>query len=110
MTGEDAQLTTKTIQSVGLLLNELVTNAAKHGAGVITVSFAATKSDCKLSVCDEGKGLPPGFDFAAQKGLGMKIIDVLAKQLDGGVATSSNNGRETCLVVTFPRKGDLAVA
>ncbi|HEY6832707.1 MAG TPA: histidine kinase dimerization/phosphoacceptor domain -containing protein [Pseudolabrys sp.] len=110
VTGEEAQLTTKTIQSVGLLLNELVTNAAKHGAGTITVSFAATKSDCKLSVCDEGKGLPPGFDFAAQKGLGMKIIDVLAAQLGGGVTIGSNNGKDTWLVVTFPRKGDLAVA
>jgi two-component sensor histidine kinase len=54
--------------------------------------------------------LPPGFDFAAQKGLGIKIIDVLAKQLDGGVATSSNNGRGTCLVVSFPRKSDIAAA
>ncbi len=82
----------------------------KHGAGTITVRFVATKSDCKLSVCDEGKGLPPGFVFAAQKGLGIKIIDVLAKQLGGGVATSSNIGRVTCLVVTFPRKGDIAAA
>ena len=109
VTGEEAQLTTKTIQSVGLLLNELVTNAAKHGAGTITVSFTATKSDCKLMVCDEGKGLPPGFDVTAQNGLGMKIIDVLAKQLGGAVTIGSNNGRGTCLVVTFPRKGDLEV-
>ncbi|MDO8877273.1 MAG: histidine kinase dimerization/phosphoacceptor domain -containing protein [Pseudolabrys sp.] len=103
VTGDEAQLTTKTIQSVGLLLNELVTNAAKHGAGKISVSFVATKSECKLSVCDEGKGLPPGFDFTAQKGMGMKIIDVLATQLGGGVLTASNNGRGACLVVTFPR-------
>lgn len=110
VTGEETQLTTKTIQSVGLLLNELVTNAAKHGAGTITVSFEATQSDCKLSVCDEGKGLPPGFDFAAQKGMGMKIIDVLATQLGGSVTTGAGNGRGTCLVVTFPRKGSLAIA
>lgn len=110
VTGDDAQLTTKTTQSVGLLLNELVTNAAKHGSGKIVVSFAASNSDCKLSVCDEGKGLPPGFDFSAQKGLGMKIIDVLAKQLGGGVTIGSNNGKGTCSVVTFPRKSELAVA
>lgn len=108
VTGDDAQLTTKTTQSVGLLLNELVTNAAKHGSGKIVVSFSASNSDCKLSVCDEGKGLPPGFDFSAQKGLGMKIIDVLAKQLGGGVTIGSNNGKGTCSVVTFPRKSELA--
>lgn len=108
--GEEAQLTTKTMQSVGLLLNELVTNAAKHGSGKISVTFATSNSDCKLCVCDDGEGLPAGFDFTAQKGLGMKIIGVLAKQLGGGVTFGSNNGRGTCLVVTFPRKGDLAVA
>jgi two-component sensor histidine kinase len=110
VTGDEAQLTTSTIQSVGLLLNELVTNAAKHGSGKIAVTFAASKLDCKLSVCDEGKGLPPSFDFTAQKGLGMKIIDVLAKQLGGGVSIGSNEGRGTCFVVTFPRKNELAVA
>ena len=104
--GEDVQLTTKNIQSVGLLLNELVTNAAKHGSGKIDVSFTSSNSECKLCVCDQGKGLPTGFDFSAQKGLGMKIIDVLAKQLGGGVTVGSNNGGGACLVVTFPRKGD----
>lgn len=110
VTGEEVELTTKAIQSVGLLLNELVTNAAKHGTGTIAVNFTSTKSDCKLCVCDEGKGLPVNFDIAAQKGLGMKIIDVLAKQLGGGVSITSNNGRGACLVVTFPRKGSLVVA
>jgi two-component sensor histidine kinase len=110
VTGEEAKLTTKTIQSVGLLLNELVTNAAKHGSGKISVTFGTSNSDCRLSVCDDGEGLPTGFDFNTQKGLGLKIIGVLAKQLDGGVTVDSNNGRGTCLVVTFPRKGDLAVA
>lgn len=110
VTGDEAQLTTKTIQSVGLLLNELVTNAAKHGGGTINVKFVVTNSECKLSVCDEGDGLPSDFNFAGQKGMGMKIIDVLAKQLGGGVSTGSNDGRGTCFIVTFPRKGNLAVA
>lgn len=105
VTGEEAQLSTKTIQSVGLLLNELVTNAAKHGAGTIAVNFSATETHCKLCVCDEGKGLPLEFDFGAQKGLGMKIIDVLAKQLGGRVSVAANNGQGACLVVNFPRAG-----
>jgi two-component sensor histidine kinase len=110
VTGQEVQLTTKAIQSIGLLLNELITNAAKHGQGTISVKFSSTKSACQLSVGDEGEGLPLDFDISAQKGLGMKIIDVLAKQLGGGVSVASNNGRGACLAVTFPRKGSLALA
>jgi two-component sensor histidine kinase len=109
VSGTDVQLTTKAIQSIGLLLNELITNAAKHGSGTISVTFIATASDCKLTVSDEGKGLPSDFDFAAQNGLGMKIVDVLAQQLGGSVAVaaphSSRAGRG--LTVTFPRNANL---
>jgi two-component sensor histidine kinase len=103
VSGSDAQLSTKAIQSIGLLLNELVTNAAKHGSGTIGVEFSGTTSEHKLMVCDEGKGLPPNFDLAAQKGLGMKIIDVLAKQLGGSVSVTMSDDRGAGLTIAFPR-------
>lgn len=102
--GNDVQLNTKAIQSVGLLLNELVTNAAKHGSGTISVEFSATGSDYRLTVCDEGKGLPADFDLTAQKGLGMKIVDALAQQLGGAVSITLSEGRGAGLNVTFPRQ------
>jgi two-component sensor histidine kinase len=36
-----------------------------------------------LSVLDDGPGLPTGFDPAKSKGLGMKIIKLLVRQIDG---------------------------
>ena len=40
----------------------------------------------------------------ASRGLGMKIVDVLAKQLGGGVAARPNpSGIGACFAVTFPR-------
>ena len=110
VSGEEIHLTTKAMQSIGLLLNELITNAAKHGKGTISVNFTATHAECKLSVCDQGKGLPTGFDFDAQKGMGMKIIGVLAQQLGGGVSVATDADRRACLAVTFPRKASLALA
>jgi two-component sensor histidine kinase len=107
VSGDEVQLTTKAIQSIGLLLNELVTNAAKHGSGTISVEFKATRSECRLAVNDEGKGLPADFDVAVQKGLGMKIIDVLAKQLGGSASVTTRNGRGAGLTVTFPRVASL---
>jgi two-component sensor histidine kinase len=107
VSGNDAQLNTKAIQSVGLLLNELITNAAKHGSGTISVGFSATGSECRLTVCDEGRGLPADFDLAAQKGLGMKIVDVLAQQLGGSVSVAMADDRRGRLTVTFPRAAGL---
>ena len=101
--GEEALLTTNAIQSVGLLVNELITNAAKHGSGKVTVEFNTTATDYSLSVCDEGMGLPADFDLKSQKGLGMRIVDALVRQLGGTTAVASRN----CLVVTVPRKAML---
>jgi two-component sensor histidine kinase len=107
VTGNDGQLTSQAIQAIGLLLNELVTNAAKHGSGTISVDFSATSSEFKLTVFDEGKGLPQDFDLTAQKGLGMKIIGVLAAQLGGSVSASPSSGGGAGLTVTFPRVANL---
>jgi two-component sensor histidine kinase len=103
--GEHDLLPTTSIQSVGLIVNELVTNAAKHGAGKINVTFKSGDAGRELIVCDHGAGLPEGFDPArSARGLGMKIVDVLAKQLGGGVTARPNpSGSGACFAVTFPR-------
>jgi two-component sensor histidine kinase len=103
--GEQDFLPTTSIQSVGLIVNELVVNAAKHGAGKINVTYKPGDADRKLIVCDQGKGLPDGFDPARSvRGLGMKIVDVLAKQLGGVVAARPNpSGTGACFAVTIPR-------
>jgi two-component sensor histidine kinase len=103
--GEADLLPTTSIQPVGLIVNELVTNAAKHGAGVINVTYKAGDAGRELIVCDQGEGLPDGFDLPRNvNGLGMKIVDVLAKQLGGAVAARANpSGTGACFAVTFPR-------
>ena len=102
--GESQMLPTTSIQPVGLIVNELVTNAAKHGAGKINVSYKSGAAGHELIVCDHGEGLPDGFDPARTvRGLGMKIVHVLAKQLGGGVTARPNpSGMGACFAVTFP--------
>jgi two-component sensor histidine kinase len=103
--GESEMLPTTSIQPVGLIVNELVTNAAKHGAGKINVTYRSGAADRELMVCDHGKGLPDSFNPSQDvRGLGMKIVNVLAKQLGGGVAARPNpSGIGACVAVTFPR-------
>jgi len=101
--GDDGKVPTTQVQPIGLIVNELVVNAAKHGAGRITVSYRCG-DECVLSVCDQGKGLRRGFDPAKSvAGLGMKVVGVLAKQLRGKLTAGRNPaGRGACFTVTFP--------
>lgn len=103
--GDKGMLPTIFVQPVGLIVNELVTNAAKHGAGKINVTFKATDaSGRELIVCDQGKGLSANFDPATSiRGLGMKIVQVLASQLSGTFSAGANpSGSGACFAVKFP--------
>ncbi len=101
--GTEAMVATRQILPIGLLLNELVTNAAKHGAGKIQVSFQRINGNCGLSVTDEGIGLAADFDPANPgSGLGMKVVRALTKQLGGELVAGPNPaGRGACFTVTF---------
>jgi two-component sensor histidine kinase len=100
--GDEGMVPTTMIQPIGLLTNELVTNAAKHGAGKIDVIYQVKGNRRELSVCDQGPGVPANFDVANSEGLGMKVVRVLAKQLGGGVEVVPNpSGRGACFRVAF---------
>lgn len=102
VSGDEGMVPTTLIQPIGLLTNELVTNAAKHGAGKIDVIYRIEGDRRELSVCDQGPGVPADFDVASSEGLGMKVVRVLAKQLGGDVEVVPNpNGRGACFRVAF---------
>jgi two-component sensor histidine kinase len=92
----------------GLILNELVTNALKYaypesGTGEVLVELNETpEGRIRLAVSDHGKGLPPDFDWKNSKSLGLRIVDVLAKQLGGTFTVQS--GERTMFVLDFPRE------
>ena len=77
--------------SSALIVNELVSNAAKHayhghGAGRVWVSVAATGVDSfSIAVRDEGGGLPEGLQFGEGKSLGARMVRSLAEQLNASL-------------------------
>ena len=46
----------------------------------------------ELTVADDGVGLPAGFDAKNQKSLGLQLVTMLTKQLDGSLAIESKGG------------------
>ena len=82
--GCEADLPIEIISPIGLAVNELVTNATKAGATVISVTFERVNDrDYHLSVSDDGHGLPEDFAPETTSGLGMKVIRMVARQLGG---------------------------
>ena len=96
-------LSTRQIVPLGLIVNELVTNAAKHGSGTITVALNKRQGGYALSVDDEGSGLPADYDPAQSKGLGMRLISSLVRQLRGQLLVGHKSGGSAARVtVLFP--------
>lgn len=92
--------------SCGLLVNELLTNAIKYAfpadePGDITIALKRRgETHAVLSVHDNGRGLPDQFDIATDGGLGMRIVQSLAQQLDGELTVTTQAGAS--FVIRFP--------
>jgi PAS domain S-box-containing protein len=73
----------------GLIVNELVSNALKHGfpdqqAGRIEVDIRELDEKwVVLSISDDGKGIPEGLDLQRTDSLGLQLVNLLAQQLHG---------------------------
>ena len=105
VSGDEGLIPTTSVQPIGLLINELVTNAAKHGQGLIAVSFTVEGDEQSIIVSDEGRDLPRDFDpAAATKSVGMRVIISLARQLGGTVTSGQRPDGGSCFKVTFPRE------
>jgi two-component system, sensor histidine kinase PdtaS len=88
---------------LGFIVNELITNSAKYAKSNITVRLeTAPAVGHSLSVLDDGPGLPTGHDPTESKGLGMKIISSLVKQIGGNLQIGrGKNDRGARFTVTF---------
>ena len=84
--GSDVDLPIEKIAPIGMVVNELVTNACKNGAANIRLTLEPTDSATaryRLSVSDDGQGLPSDFDANHSPGLGMKVVQMVVRQLGG---------------------------
>ena len=81
-----------------LILNELMTNALKHGRSPngccnIVVEVSSEGGNLLLVVSDNGPGLPEGFDQNATTSLGMSLISSLTQQVRGSITLANQTGR-----------------
>lgn len=89
------------------MVNELITNAAKHtyegqSGCKIWVGVVHDGATIRVSVRDEGIGLPANFDLAKSKGLGMRLVRAFLQQLEATVVLNTQQ-RGTEFVVLVPQ-------
>ncbi len=104
----------------GLILNELVSNAlkhafcnrngrgsgdpAEHGGGEVAVSLrGGPEGRVCLRVRDNGSGLPAGLDWRRADSLGLRLVQMLAGQLDATVDVCSREGTEFSVAFGGPK-------
>lgn len=76
---------------IGLLVNELVSNALKYafpgaGSGAVSVGLTLEAGETiELTVADDGVGLPPGLEWRNVPTLGLTLVRELSAQLGGEI-------------------------
>jgi two-component sensor histidine kinase len=90
---------------VALLLNELISNAYKHAfpgnrTGRVTIGITANEDEAILSVTDTGVGTPANPESKRTGSLGLRLIHMMAQQLQGTLALHSAQG--TAVEIRFP--------
>jgi two-component sensor histidine kinase len=92
----------------GLIVNELFTNIFKHafppgfdGQPMVHIALQLDGETYRLTVADNGVGLPPGYDWQASQSLGLPLVNLWAThQLGGTLDVSSAPG--ATYTITFP--------
>jgi two-component sensor histidine kinase len=102
---ESELLPTERAIPIGLIVNELVTNAVKYAfpmpaKGTVTVTLKRLPGELRLTVADDGHGLDPG---RADSGLGGRLVDGFANQLGGRVERKSDR-RGTTVHLILPSR------
>jgi PAS domain S-box-containing protein len=93
----------------GLVVNELVTNALKHGlaesgGGLLRIEMSiGADNQVSLGVCNDGTPIPETLDLARSKTLGMQLVNLLTRQIDGRLEI--RRADPTRVTLTFPAGG-----
>jgi two-component sensor histidine kinase len=113
----DVALDIGTAIPCGLIINELVSNALKHAFppdwekpaskdNEICINLRLDKDKYKLTISDNGTGLPADWKLEEQKTLGLRLVNLLTRQLEGALQVDKEGGTAFCLTFAIPEERD----
>jgi two-component sensor histidine kinase len=73
--------------SLAMIISELCQNAVEHGlahqSGEVRVVPSRFDGRLRMEISDDGRGLPPGFDWRQSRSLGLSIVNTLVAEMEG---------------------------
>lgn len=108
----DIQLPTSKTVLIGILINELATNAIKHGfdsslsprfsvtSEIVKEGKAPGDTTMRLTVSNNGRSFPEHVDVESPATLGLRLISALTEQLNGEIELT--RAPETTFLITVP--------
>ena len=93
--------------SLAMIISELCQNAFEHGlahqSGEVRVVPSRYDSQLRMEISDDGRGLPPDFDWRRSRSLGLSIVNTLVAELEGSFQLGPRQaGSGTQAVVEIP--------
>ena len=109
VTADDLSLTINRAIPVGLIANELITNAMQHAfpdgrKGKIHVELTREGNQARLTVSDNGIGLPVSLDVENTESLGLQLVMSLVEQLDASLEVEGRKGTRFRITFTVLEK------
>ncbi|MCU0844653.1 MAG: PAS domain S-box protein [Spirochaetes bacterium] len=103
---DDFPLHAEKLFPVGLILNELLTNAMKYAfngrsSGRIAVTVSRTASGIVLVVHDDGPGLPEAALSGRSAGFGIKLVEMMMTQVGGTMRIENDSGGRFHITIPF---------
>ena len=109
LTSDEILLPTGTATSLAVIVNEFVANSLKYAFpagrhGTIAVHFALDGDQITAQFSDDGVGYSNKPEQPTRKGLGMRIMQAAAAQLDGEMSYDEDAKQGTRMRLSFPLK------
>jgi two-component sensor histidine kinase len=104
---ENIELNHASAITLGLILNEAITNAIKYAFartknGKISISLShISDSQILLSIADNGRGLPIDFDSKLGASMGMELLRGLTDDLGGSFSIETNEGTHIKVIFDY---------
>ena len=103
--GEFGSFDSKIATALSLVVTELIHNALEHGLSdsgdKLSVEIEKSNNTYKVSVIDNGSGLPDGFNIEKSANLGLQIANTLTKNELNGSINLITDGDLTRGEITF---------
>ena len=101
---DEAQTDSRRAIAIGLIVNELITNAVKYafpndGGGTIRLKLECGAAETLVEISDDGAGLPDAFILEEANTTGFTLVKELAEQIDGEVQLHSDGGTRITLTL-----------